>query len=259
MISRKNDTPRILLTKVRQGDYAHPGDEEAVDLLINKTKEYFFKKNNIKLDQVDVLDVGCGLGGTANYIKTKLHGATICGIDIDSAAVDYAKSKYHNIDFFEGDILDIDNTFQKNKFQLIYMFNVFYAISEQNKCLKKLSTVAKPGAVLAIFDYTRKNNNDFQLNDLSGRQMHPIEIDNLNHLFLNTGWEVFECVNLTAEYLKWYKDFLNKLGEMKEKLLLEFSEATFFEVYNTFSILLKDLTSNKIGGALVLSRLKNKF
>jgi hypothetical protein len=40
MNSRLQDTPRLLLAKVRNGDYAHPGDEEAIDLLLSRVMSH---------------------------------------------------------------------------------------------------------------------------------------------------------------------------------------------------------------------------
>ena len=59
---------------VRNGHYAHVGEEEAIDLtmqLINKNPSQ------------KILDIGCGLGGTANYVEKQDFGKVI-GIDIDS-------------------------------------------------------------------------------------------------------------------------------------------------------------------------------
>ena len=61
-----------MLAMMRKGDYAHAGEEEAIDLVMNK-----IPKDNTRL----ILDVGCGLGGTAKYIQD--HGwGKVTGIDI---------------------------------------------------------------------------------------------------------------------------------------------------------------------------------
>ncbi len=80
-------TPKQLLASVRQGDYAHPGEEAAINLVL----KYMMKSP----DQL-LLDVGCGLGGTARYIKDYGYGIPF-GIDIDKTAITYAKQKYSDI------------------------------------------------------------------------------------------------------------------------------------------------------------------
>jgi hypothetical protein len=51
---------RFILFQLRNGDYAHAGEEEAIDLVIK----------NISATG-SVLDVGSGFGGTLNYFHSK--------------------------------------------------------------------------------------------------------------------------------------------------------------------------------------------
>lgn len=51
------------LSFIRNGDYAHAGEEEAIELAMSGIE---------KNPQRNILDVGCGLGGTANYLQTLL-------------------------------------------------------------------------------------------------------------------------------------------------------------------------------------------
>ncbi len=45
---------KAILSLVREGDYAHPGEEQAIDLVFRT----FLKKSDCQ-----VLDLGCGRGG----------------------------------------------------------------------------------------------------------------------------------------------------------------------------------------------------
>jgi len=251
MNNRLHDTPRLLLAKVRNGDYAHPGDEEAIDLLLARAMNYCVLTQSSK-----ILDAGCGLGGTAQYVKNKTN-AEVSGVDIDSVAIAHAKTTYAGIKFFTGDILNSQQVFSDQQFQLLYMFNVLYSIEDKVACLKNLAKNATPHAVLAIFDYTQTVSTDLSMTDLAGKTMYPLSLSDLKVIFDAAGWELVEILDLRDNYLKWYEQFLQKIVAMKEKELLnEFSQATYQRVFDTFSNLLQNLRDNTLSGALIIGKKK---
>jgi 2-polyprenyl-3-methyl-5-hydroxy-6-metoxy-1,4-benzoquinol methylase len=66
-----------LLSVIRGSDYAHAGEEEAINLVMSR-----IPKNNGRL----ILDVDCGLGGTAKFIQE--HGwGQVTGIDIEEESM----------------------------------------------------------------------------------------------------------------------------------------------------------------------------
>lgn len=249
---KPQDTPRMLLAQVRKGDYAHPGDEEAIDLLLSKIANVAPHS----LSNAKVLDAGCGLGGTANYIQNKL-AADVVGIDIDSAAIAYAKASYPNINFFEGDILAIPPIVSEEKFQLIYMFNVIYGIKDKSLCLENLAKIATPDAILAIFDYAKTDDSEFKMRDLVRNPIYPLEMSKLEKLFSESGWKLEEVIDISDAYLRWYEAFLQKFAKKKDQLLQQFSANTYNQVFDTFSALLTHLNNHSLSGVIVLGRSKH--
>lgn len=82
------------LAYLRQGDFAHPGEIDAIELALAPIA----KKNSQR-----ILDVGCGLGGTAEYVQR--HGwGRVMGIDLDPGLTQYAKTHYPTVSFAQGDI-----------------------------------------------------------------------------------------------------------------------------------------------------------
>jgi hypothetical protein len=55
---------------------------------------------------------------------------------------------------------------------------VLYAIEDKPSLLKNLYNIAKPGAILALFDYTTADSS-FSLQDLAGKSMYPIVVKDL--------------------------------------------------------------------------------
>lgn len=252
MFSHKKDNPRLLLAKLRKADYTHAGDEEAIDIFLEKMSMLFTSPS--LTSSFNALDAGCGLGGTANYIrkKTAWH---IDGIDIDSTAVKHANQNYPGINFQECDIAEVETLFNKDNFDLIYLFNVFYALPEQQKILEKLARVSKTGAILAIFDYTQIISNSVALKDLADKTMNPIHIDSLKNWLKQTGWELIEIIDLSNQYDEWYTTLLEKLKSQKEDLLQEFSDQSYEKVLSTFSFLSSKIKNKEMGGSLIYAKL----
>ena len=145
----KHTNPRLLLAKLRQGDYAHPGSTDAIDLVLETLLKH------CPSGKLNILDAGCGRGGTAAYVKNKIN-ADVQAFDLDSDAIHYASQTYPQVTFFKCDISETSKHV-KGTFDAICLFNVYYALSEQQASLQELARVSKPGTVLAIFDYVNLN------------------------------------------------------------------------------------------------------
>ncbi|HAT6979783.1 TPA: class I SAM-dependent methyltransferase [Legionella pneumophila] len=118
-----------ILSMLREGDFAHPGEIEAIELSLLP-----IAKNS----EARLLDVGCGLGGTAHYVQKKGWG-TVTGVDIDSDLIDRAKTSYPDVQFICEDILNSTKIVHKS-FQCIYSFSAFFCFTSQEICVKKIIT-----------------------------------------------------------------------------------------------------------------------
>ena len=84
-----------ILSFLRDGNYAHPGEIEAIQLTMQS-----IAKNPQQL----LLDVGCGLGGTAHYLQTYGFGK-VTGLDIDHGLITAAKRHYPDVITAEASVL----------------------------------------------------------------------------------------------------------------------------------------------------------
>jgi cyclopropane fatty-acyl-phospholipid synthase-like methyltransferase len=254
MMSGKENNPRILLARLRAGDYAHPGETEAIDIFLTHLKTHAFRP------LLHVLDVGCGRGGTAHYLKSTLPAARVYGIDRDEKAIAHAQAKYLDIDFTICDLMEIGVLSYETPFDLIYFFSVFYALSreQQQAALKKLAAHAQPGTILALCEYINvAQDPGFCLKDFSGISMNPPALPDLRGWLTEAGWEVIDVVDLNAEYQRWYSDFLEKLEARKEALLAEFTEEAYGRVASTFQEILARIKSKQWAGNIVYAKLSN--
>ena len=247
----KINNARLLLSKLRGGDYAHVGEKEATSMVVQRVLQL-----SPGIQTGRCLDVGSGFGGTANDIY-HMGFHSIQGVDIDEAAVLYAKQHYPQIPFIHAEADEISNLFEPESFSFICLFNVMYAIEDKPLLLIKLSAVAKTGAILAIFDYTAKDG-ILELQDLAAKPMYPIALDSLPENLKISGWEVLEVVDLSQRYLTWYRNLLDKLLEERQTLSRQFSQADITRVQTTFSSLAERLENSSLGGVVIYCRKSNE-
>lgn len=143
-----------ILALVRAGDYAHAGEEEAIERALGG-----LPKDSTR----QILDAGCGRGGTAAYIQNHGWGQTT-GIDIEPRSIDYARQTFPNVAFTCCDIHDVAAHVPPH-FDAVTLFNVLYALAEQAAGLRALASRARTGATLVVFDYV----------DLGGYRQAPVE------------------------------------------------------------------------------------
>lgn len=80
--------------------------------------------DQITLDNKSILDVGCGMGSLAVYLKMKKIKAQYTGVDILKSMIDSAKEKGLDARFLCCDIFQ-DNCFENERFDLIYASGIF--------------------------------------------------------------------------------------------------------------------------------------
>lgn len=105
-----------------------------------------------------VLDVGCGLGGSARFMAER-YGVDVEGVDLtpDYVAVGNALSAEVGLDdkvrLTQGSALDLP--FDDAGFDRVSMFHVGMNISDKTRLFSELSRMLKPGGLLAVYDVMR--------------------------------------------------------------------------------------------------------
>lgn len=232
-----------ILALVRDGDYAHAGEEEAIEIALAG-----IPKENGR----PVLDAGCGRGGTAAYMAA--HGwGSVTGIDIEPNSVEYARQTFPHLAFAACDILDAANHVPAG-FSLVTLFNVLYTLPDQAAALRALAGVAKPGATLTIFDYIdRGGYRDVPVMD-AGKPFlpRPPMTDDIEQLLNDGGWTLQSVTDLTAEYERWYTALVAKIAAKREAITA-FADADAYEhVRGRYAGLLAAIRDGRLGGAVIL-------
>jgi cyclopropane fatty-acyl-phospholipid synthase-like methyltransferase/glutaredoxin len=102
-----------------------------------------------------VLDVGCGLGGSA-FVMAHEFGLIVDGIDLSNNMLLVAEEKRQahqltdRVKFEHGDCLQLDCS---NHYDAIYSRDVFLHISDKSRLFSVLYAALKPGGKLLFTDY----------------------------------------------------------------------------------------------------------
>src|SRR4030042_3057740 len=113
------------------------------------------KGNQIK----QVLDAGCGIGGTVIYLAKKYPNVKFQGITIVPEHIKIAKNLAkenqvaNNTDFIQADFIDTD--FPANQFNAIYLIESASYAQKKQMLIHALHRILKPGATLIIVDCFR--------------------------------------------------------------------------------------------------------
>ncbi|MBI2707477.1 MAG: class I SAM-dependent methyltransferase [Proteobacteria bacterium] len=248
------NSSRLLLSRLRGGDYAHAGDREATHIVLKQALSF-----DSSLKNKAALDVGCGFGGTAQDLYdagfTHVHG-----IDLDPAAILYAQNKYPALNFTVADGFYVDKKYPLSHFSFVSLFNVMYAIQDTAMLLKKLSAISQPKGILVIFDYTCEKSSPAPfLTDLADKPMYPLHREILQEELKQARWDVLDIIDMTSDYIRWYRELLKKLSTSSFLFEQEFSAQDVSKVRKTFTMLLSHLEQGIWGGAAIYARNQNDW
>ncbi len=229
-----------ILALVREGDYAHAGEEEAIERVFRSVP---------KQAGSWLLDVGCGRGGSAEYLRR--HGwGHVEGIDRDVESIEYARATYPEVEFHACDVLDVPRTITRT-FDVIYMLNAFYAFERQADALAALRKVAKSGAQLVIFDYTVGAKSSDAPNPM---MPGAIRLSEIAATLRDSGWEPAVVEDLSADYARWYATFVERI-QLKRAEIEKIGGAESYDfVFSMYSGLHGFIVQGGLGGAIVHGR-----
>ena len=102
-----------------------------------------------------VLDIGCGLGGTAIWLVKNLN-CHVYGIDLVESQIEKAKAVINNLNL--GDQIELhcmdagDMEFEADKFDYVIALNTLYHVPERGKIFDKIFKMLKKGGGFALAD-----------------------------------------------------------------------------------------------------------
>ena len=149
-VARLGKTPATVTTEdLAPVDEFHIGGRQA--------SEDFLGQLGLTSDQ-RVLDVGCGLGGTARFAATR-YGSHITGIDLTEEYVTTGQAMCDwvglgdRVSLRQGSALAM--SFEADAFDGAYMLHVGMNIDDKRQLCAEVHRVLRPGACFGIYDVMR--------------------------------------------------------------------------------------------------------
>jgi SAM-dependent methyltransferase len=232
-----------LLALVRGGDYAHAGEEEAIELAFSAVP---------KRPQQSILDVGCGRGGTIAFLRRNGWGQIAAGIDREGDSIAYARAHYPGIQFEVCDVVEVPRVLARS-FDIIYMLNAFYAFDAQREALAALRQVAGAGARLVIFDYLDRGGlaGDPLVVNVGKIVSHPIEMSRIPDDLAAAGWKLDSAEEVNDRYRRWYADLVARIERKRAEIVALGGEDAFAYMLAVYGGMLAKIERGLLGGVLL--------
>jgi fatty-acid O-methyltransferase len=107
---------------------------------------YHATASQVDLTGKKVLEVGCGHGGGASYIKRYLGPASYTGLDLNPTGIEYCKRRHKDVpglDFLQGDAQDLP--FPDESFDALVNVESANYYPDQAKFFSEVARVLRPG------------------------------------------------------------------------------------------------------------------
>jgi len=240
-----NATGKRLLALIRDGDYAHPGEEDANSLLFAGVRPRAHRR---------ILDAGCGGAGTASWVRRWGLGA-VTGIEIDPATVRLARDRHPEVVIVEGDLQRAGEALA-GPFDLIYSMTAIYAARDQAAVFGELGALAAPGAELRLLEYADPYGRFAAASggDPSRGWWHPLRPRELPELLKPAGWTAVEVRDLQPEFIYWYRQLCRRIAGKRHEITREFGHDWYEFVAREYAGILGMIRAGVLGGVLVRAR-----
>jgi len=178
-----------------------------------KATAHAIEKMSLSEDQ-HVLDIGCGIGGTARYMAAQI-GCKVTGIDLTPEYISIAKTLTDltglgsKVTYKVASALAMP--FESETFDAAITIHVAMNIPERAALYREIARVMKPGATLCIYDVMKKSDESFSFPvpwAQSADSSHLTTPEEMRTLLDDAGFDVREVDDRTDFALNFFKQTL---------------------------------------------------
>ena len=146
---------------------------------------YHHVANAVDLRGRDVLEVGSGRGGGADYIKRYLKPASIIGVDFSNKAVDLCR-KHYCVEGLSFEMSDAEHLpFNDQSFDVVINIESSHCYASMEDFLAQVKRVLKPGGYFLFADFRHCEKLDILDEQLDRTAMRRIKQENITPNVIN--------------------------------------------------------------------------
>ncbi len=168
---------------------------------------------------MQVLDVGCGVGGPARFLA-RVHGCHVIGVDLTAEFVRTAQMLTERVGlgervtFHQADALDMP--FEDAAFDLAWTQHAAMNISDRPRLYAEIARVLAPGGRLAVYDIVARSGEPLEFPvPWAGRPelSHLVTADDMRALLEDVGFAVEAWRDVTSAGTAWAQDRIARINE----------------------------------------------
>jgi len=177
-----------------------------------------------------VLDVGCGIGGSAFYMAEK-YGATVVGIDLSMNMLDIGRDRLsklpshiqEKVSLEFGDITE--QTYTPGSFDVIYSRDTILHIANKQQLFSLFHSWLAPGGSLLITDYCQGDKvlSSTFLAYVKQREYNLTTVKQYGDLIQKAGFIDVQATDYTEGFIQILRRELDRFQNKKEAFLKEFA------------------------------------
>ncbi|KAJ8302833.1 hypothetical protein KUTeg_019229 [Tegillarca granosa] len=199
------------------------------------TKE-FVSMLNLKHGQ-EVLDVGCGIGGSAFYM-VKEFGVTVTAIDLSINMVDIGIERAEEVnikDEVQFEVADATKRdYPPNSFDVVYSRDTILHIADKLSLFKKFFKWLRPGGKVLISDYccSEGEHSDRFKAYVKQRGYNLLSPQQYGKVLEEAGFTNVKAEDRTDLFVKSLEKELERAETIKDEFLQEFSQEDYDYIVN---------------------------
>jgi len=181
-----------------------------------------------------VLDIGCGIGGSAFYMA-KNYGVDVYGVDLSSNMVGIAQEYRndieaaikHRVQFYIEDAISMG--YPQSFYDVVYSRDTILHIPDKESLFRKFHSTLKPGGRILISDYCCGNKEpsvEFA-EYVNSRGYHLLTVQDYGKILEHAGFQQVQAHDATGLMIEMMNMELDKFKAMKEAFVDEFSEQDY--------------------------------
>jgi len=200
------------------------------------TTSQFVEKMGLK-PGMNVMDIGCGIGGSA-FLMAERYGVNVYGIDLSTnmlAIADKYRRKMnaevkYRVQFHLDDATKME--YPKEFYDVVYSRDAIMHIEDKKSLYEKVYSCLKPGGTILISEYAtgdKELSQDF-LDYVADRDYQLLTVKKYGDVLKDVGFVNVEAKDVTNLMMEMMVTELEKFDKMKDEFIAEFSEKDFNDI-----------------------------